>query len=309
MLRLIVKMFLVICGLCLSGIAMAVNSLALQNVTGNVYAIVGDMGNRSPQNLGNNATFGFVVTAAGVVVIDSGGSYQGAQALAKVIRRVTDKPVIKVINTGGQDHRWLGNGYFRQRGADIIASKAAVKDQKARTQDQLFMLGNLVGLKALKSTNPVYANQTFAKQMQFDVGGTRFEIMHAGPAHTPGDSFVWLPKQRVMFTGDIVFTQRILGVLGYSNSKSWVKVFQVMAAYHPKYVVPGHGHPTTLARARADTYDYLVFLRKAVAKFMRAGGDISDVDKIDQSRFKYLINFDTLAGRNAQRVYSELEWE
>ena len=303
------KFILLLSGLCLSGTAMAADTLALQKVTANVYAIVGDMGNRSPENLGNNATFGFVVTPAGVVVIDSGGSYQGGQALAKVIKRVTDKHVIKVINTGGQDHRWLGNGYFRQRGADIIASRAAVKDQRARTQDQLFMLGNLVGVKALKSTNAVYANQTFAKQMQFAVGGTRFEIIHAGPAHTPGDSFVWLPKQRVMFSGDIVFTQRILGVLDYSNSKSWVKVFQRMAAYHPKYIVPGHGHPTTLAKAKEDTYDYLVFLRQAVTKFMKAGGDISDVGKIDQSRFKYLINFDTLAGRNAQRVYSELEWE
>lgn len=308
-LRLIVNVFLVICGLCLSSVAMAGNSLALQKVTGNVYAIVGDMGNRSPENLGNNATFGFVVTPAGVVLIDSGGSYEGARALASVIRRVTDKRVIKVINTGGQDHRWLGNGYFRQRGADIIASKAAVKDQRARTQDQFFMLGNLLGKQALQDTNAVYANQTFARQLQFEVGGTRFVIVHAGPAHTPGDSFVWLPKQRVMFSGDIVFTQRMLGVLGYSNSKGWVKVFQAMAAYHPKYVVPGHGHPTTMARAKADTYDYLVFLRQAVAKFMKAGGDISDVGKIDQSRFKYLINFDTLAGRNAQRVYSELEWE
>lgn len=171
------------------------------------------------------------------------------------------------------------------------------------------MLGNLVGKKALKATNAVYANQTFARQMQFEIGGTRFVIVHAGPAHTPGDSFVWLPQQRVMFSGDIVFTQRMLGVLDYSNSKSWLKVFQVMAAYQPKYVVPGHGHPTSLAQAKADTYDYLVFLRKAVAKFMKAGGDISDVDKIDQSRFKYLRNFDTLAVRNAQRVYSELEWE
>lgn len=307
--RLVSSVFLLVCGLCLSGVATAGEPLALQKVTGNVYAIVGDMGNRSPENLGNNATFGFVVTPAGVVLIDSGGSYQGGKALAKVIRRVSDKPVIKVINTGGQDHRWLGNGYFRQRGADIIASKAAVKDQKARTQDQFFMLGNLVGQKALQDTNAVYANQTFTRQMRFEVGGTHFVIVHAGPAHTPGDSFVWLPKQRVVFSGDIVFTQRILGVLGYSHSKSWVKVFQTMAAYHPKYVVPGHGHPTTLARAKADTYDYLVFLRQAVAKFMKAGGDISDVGKIDQSKFKYLINFDTLAGRNAQRVYSELQWE
>lgn len=296
-------------GLGLARLSIAADTLSLQKVTSNVYAIVGSMGNRNADNLGDNATFGFVVTPAGVVLIDSGGSYLGAQRLATMIMRVTAKPVVTVINTGGQDHRWLGNGYFKQRGATIIASHAAVQDQKARTQDQLFMLGNLVGVKALKGTDPVYASRTFDHKMQFSLGGMKFELIHSGPAHTPGDSYVWLPKQRVMFSGDIVFTERMLGILGYSHSKSWIQVYKSMASFHPKYLVPGHGRPTTLKQANADTYDYLVFLRKAVAKFMKSGGDISDVGKIDQSKFKYLLNFDTLAGRNAQRVYSELEWE
>jgi len=296
-------------GLCLNTPALAADQLTLQKVTDSVYAIVGSMGNRSPENFGDNATFGFVVTPAGVVLIDSGGSYKGAQLLDKVIKRVTDKPVVKVINTGGQDHRWLGNGFFKQHGAKIIASQAAVKDQKARTQDQFFMLNNLVGVKGMQGTKPVYADTTFDKQLQFELGGTRFEIYHDGPAHTPGDSFVWLPKQKVMFSGDIVFTERMLGILDHSHSKSWAQVFQDMAAYHATYLVPGHGHPTNMEKAKADTYDYLIFVRDVVARFMKAGGDISDVGKIDQSQFKYLKNFDTLAGRNAQRVYSELEWE
>lgn len=303
------KGLLLLCLSCLALPALASDELSLQKVTNNIYAIVGSMENRSPQNFGNNATFGFVVTPAGVVLIDSGGSYNGAQHIAAQIRRVTDKPVVKVINTGGQDHRWLGNSYFKKRGADIIACQAAVKDQKARTQDELFMLGNLVGVKGLQGTEPVYANKTFEQLLRLVVGGTRIELYHAGPAHTLGDSYVWLPQQKVMFSGDIVFTERMLGILEHSHSKSWVKVYESMAAFHPEFVVPGHGHPTTLAKARADTYDYLVFLRRAVAKFMKAGGDISDVSKIDQSKYKYLLNYNTLAGRNAQKVYSELEWE
>lgn len=308
-LRRVLQGSLLLCGLYATGSAMAADTLSLYKVSDNVYAIVGSMGNRDARNKGNNATFGFVVTSAGVVLIDSGGSYQGAKRLAAVVRRVTNKPITTVINTGGQDHRWLGNGYFKQHGATIIASHAAVVDQKARTQDQLFMLGNLVGTKALQDTAPVYASRTFERKMQFSSGGTRFELFHSGPAHTPGDSYIWLPRQGVMFSGDIVFTERMLGILGFSNSKSWIQVYKRMASYHPKFLVPGHGRPTTMKQATADTYDYLVFLRKAVAKFMKAGGDISDVGKIDQNKFKYLLNFDTLAGRNAQRVYSELEWE
>ena len=46
-----------------------------------------------------------------------------------------------------------------------------------------------------------------------------------------------------------------------------------------------------------------------LAAFIEEGGDISEIRKIDQSKFNYLLNFDTLAGRNAQKVYTELEWE
>lgn len=283
--------------------------LKLQQVTEGVYAIVGELGNRSAGNLANNATFGFVVTTEGVVLIDPGGTYQGAQKIDLLIKEVTDKPVVKVINTGGQDHRWLGNGYFQKQGAQIIASAAAVSDQKARTQDQFIRLGSLVGDEGLKGTDAVYADKTFKQQLEFKLGDTRFEIHHAGQAHTPGDSFIWLPQKKVMFTGDIVYVERMLGVGSQSNSKSWVRVYQTMAAYQPRYLIPGHGAATNLSQANKDTYDYLVFLRQAVTDFIEDGGDLTEISSVDQSKFDYLLNFKMLAGRNAQQVFTELEWE
>ncbi|MCW8907657.1 MAG: MBL fold metallo-hydrolase [Sedimenticola sp.] len=310
--RLAMGLFRFLCAglvlLCLS-FSVAAQDMQLQKVAENVYAVVGELGNRTPENLGNNATFGLVVTPEGAVLIDPGGSYQGAQRLHRVIRQVTDQPVVAVINSGGQDHRWLGNGYFREQGARIIASEAAVQDQKARVRDQLILLNNLVGEAGLKGTEPVYADETFSESLILTLDETRIEIVHAGPAHTPGDSFVWLPQKRVLFSGDIVYTGRMLGVGAQSSSASWISVYETMAAYTPDVLVPGHGQPGPLDRARADTYDYLVFLRKRVREFFDAGGDIASIGSLDQSRFSYLENFDTLAGRNAQRVYTEIEWE
>jgi len=291
------------------GTSWASGKLELQQVTGNVYAIVGELGNRSPENLGNNATFGFVVTSAGVVLIDSGGTYRGAQEIEQMIKQVTDQPVVRVINTGGQDHRWLGNGYFKQRGAGIIASENAVVDQQQRTQDQFIGLSNLVGKEGVQGTEAVYADQSFVTELVFTLGDTRFEIRHSGQAHTPGDSYVWLPQEKTMFTGDIVYIERMPGVGAQSNSKSWIGAFEAMAAYQPEHLVPGHGKATTLAHARKDTYDYLVFLRSAVAEFMDSGGDMSDIGSLDQSSYHYLLNHETLAGRNAQQVFTEMEWE
>lgn len=293
----------------LTGPSSAGDDLVLQKITDQVYAIVGDLGNRSPENLGNNATFGFVVTPAGVVLIDAGGSYRGAKRIHQVIRSVTDQPVVTVINSGGQDHRWLGNGYFRQQGAQVMANEKAVADQQARSRDQFILLGNLVGEAGMAGTEAQHADQTFDDKTRFETGGVVFEIYHAGQAHTPGDSFVWLPRQQVMFTGDIVYTERMLGVGSQSNSKSWIKVYESMAAFSPKVVVPGHGYPATLEKADADTLGYLKFLRNRVTEFYDNGRDISEIGSIDQSRYHYLLNHETLTGRNAQQVYTELEWE
>ena len=283
--------------------------LELQQVTEGVYAIVGELGNRTINNLGNNATFGLVVTGDGAVLIDSGGTHPGAREIDRLVKTVTARPVVWVINTGGQDHRWLGNGYFKNQGAQIIASEAAVNDQKARSQDQLIMLGNLVGEKAVKATDPVYADKTFTDYFELELGGTIFELHHSGQAHTPGDSYVWLPQKQVMFTGDIVYVERMLGVGSQSNSKSWLEVFQTMAAHKPRHLVPGHGQATDLSRAIRDTYDYLVFLRQSVSDFMDSGGDISDIGSVNQTKFSYLLNFQEIAGRNAQQVFTEIEWE
>lgn len=287
----------------------ASEKLKLQEVTKDVYAIVGELGNRAADNLGNNATFGFVVTSEGVVLIDSGGTYLGAQKIDQLIKTVTDKPVIIVINSGGQDHRWMGNGYFKKQGAQIFASENAVIDQKARTQDQFFMLGNLVGDKGLKGTNAVYAETTFKNTLILTLGETTFELYHTGQAHTPGDSYIWLPQKKVMFTGDIVYVERMLGVGPQSNSKSWIKVYETMAAYKPEHLIPGHGKVTNLSHANKDTYNYLEFLRKSVSDFMEDDGDLSEIGSIDQSKFNYLNNYKSISGRNAQQVFTEMEFE
>ena len=283
--------------------------LELKKVTNNVWSIVGPLTNRTKENLGNNATFGFVVTNDGVVLIDSGGSYKGAKALHEIIKTVTNKPIRYVINSGGQDHRWFGNDYFSSLGAKIISSDAATKDHKARVGMQWTMLENLIGKKGLKGTKEKFADITFKNDYKFTLGKVKFEIYFRGQAHTPGDAFIWLPQSKVMFTGDIVYTERMLGIGEQSNSKSWLHVFNSMAGFKPKHLVPGHGSPTTLDKAIKDTGNYLSFLRNSILLFIESGGGAHDISRINQTKFKYLKNYESLKGRNALKVYTEIEWE
>lgn len=299
-------------GVLLAAIGLTANAsetLRLQEVSDRVYALVGPFGNRTSENLGNNSTSGFVVTDEGVVLVDPGGTYRGAAAIDTLVKQVTDKPVKVVINSGGQDHRWLGNGYFKERGARIIASEAAVEDQRVRTKDQLFMLGNLVGAEGLEGTEPVYADEVFENTTGFVLGGVAFELRRVGPAHTPGDTLVWLPRERIVFAGDVVFVGRMLGILPHSSSRGWIQAFDTMAGLEPAAVIPGHGPSSSLAEARKDTRDYLTFLRDSVGAFMESGGDITDIGTLDQSRFAHLVDYEILKGRNAQQVYQEMEWE
>jgi len=105
------------------GLPANADTLKTVKLADNVYALVGPLGNRDKENLGNNCNFGIIVTRDGVILVDSGGRYKGAAEIHRNIQKITRQPVKLVINTGGQDHKWLGNGYFKQRGGKIIAGK------------------------------------------------------------------------------------------------------------------------------------------------------------------------------------------
>lgn len=283
-------------------------ALETVKVTDGVYAFVGEKQQRSPTNLANNATFGLIVTTDGAVLVDPGGSWKGAAKLHDAVKKVTGQPVRFVINTGGQDHRWLGNGYWRKQGAKVIASKAAVADHKDRGSMQLTMLDMLLK-NELAGTEPAYADVTFETSHKLKLGGVEIDIRHSGAAHTPGDAFVWVPSKNTVFTGDIVYVERVLGIMSFSNSRTWLEAFDAVAALEPKYLIPGHGAPTTLERAKRETRDYVANLRKLVGKLLNDGGDMNAAAKVDQSAFKHLEQFGSLAGRNAQAVYAEMEFE
>jgi len=290
-------------------VSLPAHAIDTVKVADGVYALVGDLGQRSPENLGHNITSGFIVTAQGVVVIDTGGSLANAQAIHAAIRKVTGKPVIYAVNSGGQDHRWFGNDYFKRQGAKLIASEAAARDMRERGVAQEVTVQLLLKEK-FAGTQLVYPDITFQDRYTLPVAGERIELIYTGGAHTPGDILVWLPQRSIVFAGDAVFAQRLLGVMPGSTQR-WIKSLEYLRdELKPKIVVPGHGHVTDLAEALRDSYDYLVFLREATRKRFADGAfdPVEASQGLDQSHFKYLVNYDDLGfrSRNAQAVAEEI---
>ncbi|MBP9149610.1 MAG: MBL fold metallo-hydrolase [Rhodoferax sp.] len=283
--------------------------VVFQPVADGVYAYIGDLEGRSYDNEGLNANIGLVVTSAGAVLIDSGSTYQVAAKIEAAAKKVTSQPIQWVINTGGQDHRWLGNGYFAAKGAQTIAHQNAQADMTARAS------AHLQGLQVLKErldgTVPTLPMRWLtAPDTRLELGGTVLELKHRQGGHTPGDTLVWLPQKNLLFSGDVVYVERTLGLIEVSNSKDWLASFAVIDELQPKTIVPGHGRVTDLATARAHTRDLLLALRAHMKKAVDDGVDISPaVKSFDAKPFAHLKHAEVWIPQLANRTYLELERE
>lgn len=284
-------------------------SLQPQTVAPGVHALIGPTGGRSYENHGLNANFGVIDTADGTLLIDSGASRQGASLLEAEATRLTGKPVRWVINTGVQDHRWLGNGYFRSKGIEVIALARTADAQQGSAVAQLDSLRPVLK-ERLDGTEPVTASRRLdGTHATLDLGGRRIEIHYFADAHFPGDVVVWLPEDKVVFSGDHVYVDRMLGILPQSNAETWLKAFAALKALAPMVIVPGHGAVTDIATAQADTGDYLAFIvngTKAMAEDM-AGVDEAVAKLGDAPQFSRLANYDELHRGNVSRAYLRFE--
>lgn len=291
------------------GLAQAV-TVEFQRVVDGVYVHVGDTGARTGDNEGLNANIGLVVTAAGAVLIDSGATFQSARQIAEASRKVTAQPIRWVVNTGGQDHRWLGNGYFQAQGAELIAHAGGEADMKNRGNDHLQALKAVLGARAEGTVPTLPSRWLKAPDERLELGGMVFEFRHRGGAHTPGDTMVWLPQKNVLFTGDVVYVDRMLGVIPVSSTRRWLASFAVIEQLNPAVLVPGHGRVTNLATAKADTQAYLLALRAHMKKAVDDNTDVSAaVKSFDAAPFRRLLNAAELMPGNASRTYLELERE
>jgi glyoxylase-like metal-dependent hydrolase (beta-lactamase superfamily II) len=279
-----------------------------QQVTDNVYAIIGPLGQRSQANAGLNANYGFVVANDGVILIDSGASSHAAKLLEQAIAEVTDKPVRWVLNTGSQDHRWLGNGYFAQQGAVVYAMQGTPETQQQFADQQMASIKGFVG-EQLEGTKPAVADQIVpAPEAELELGGVSLQWIQTN-AHYPGDTMIYLPKQSVMFTGDLVYVDRVFSVLPQSNVRAGAAAFSRLVEIDPTFLVPGHGRVTDLAQAQRETGDYYDFLIDNVGEAGRNMESLQDtLDQFDRPEaFMHLENFDQLHRSNMNRVFVDFE--
>lgn len=279
-----------------------------QQVVGNVYAIIGPLGQRSAENDGLNNNLGFIVTAEGVILIDSGASRLGAERIEKAIAAVTPKAVRWVVNTGSQDHRWLGNSYFAAKGAEIIAMARTAKTQAQYAAQQLdslkgFLGKRLAGTEALPATTKLEGDEAAITR-----GGVELKLFYTD-THYPGDAMIWLPQQKVVFSGDLVYVDRVFALLPWSSVRHGQQAFRALEALEPSYIVPGHGSVSDVAKARRECGDYYDFLNDTIGAAAQEMEPMEDVlDRYTKlPAFEHLEHFGDLHRANMNRTYLEYE--
>ena len=307
------RAFLIFAASCGTAYAAAEASpeMTAKKISSKVWYVEGlsALGAPANQNFISNAAF--VVTPAGVVVIDALGSPVLAERLLAEIGKVTRQPVTHVIVThyhadhvyGLQTFKAAGARIFAQRAAkDYIGSDVAVK----RLQDSRQTLAPWVDDKTVL----VPADQWIDGPIALTVGGVKIEVQPVGPAHTAEDLVVYLPQEKVLFAGDLVFRRRIPFV-GQADSGRWIAALDALLVFDAAVVMPGHGPLSTDARADVQsTRDYLVYLRAVMGPAARNLEPFEDAYlAADWSRFESLPLFGVANRMNAYNTYLLMERE
>lgn len=283
--------------------------LEVQKVTDRVYALVGEIGPRSVENHALNNTAGFVITDEGVVLVSPGADAEGAKLIEQSIKTVTDKPIKQVVTIGAQDHHWMGSDYFKQKDIPIIALAHTVNDQKKHVSDHQQLLSKLFD-KPADEIQYAWPESPIEKDKDtWTLGGVDFELLYPGGGHFPGDAVLWLPQDKVLFSGDYIFLERILGVHPFSQVKTWEQSVRTLLDLNPTWVIPGHGHAAPGKQAKEHTADYLTWLVEQVGNAVEEMEDIGDTTtRLDEaSPFKFLKYHEPWNRTNINRTYLQLE--
>lgn len=236
----------------------------VENVAPDVYFHEGDLDGKGHCNNG------WIIFEDYVLVID-GNFPSGAQEIIPKIRALTNKPIRFAFDTHHHGDHAYGNQIWVDNGATPVAHTGVVDEMKkyetghyggkpGRWEDTAKTRPDVAATKLKPPT------LLFRKDMIFDDGKHRVELLHFGVAHTHGDGFAWLPKEKILFTGDACVNGPY-NYVGDGDTGQWIKTLEAARQLGAKMICPGHG-PRGTADVLDDQQKYFVELRKEVKKLV-----------------------------------------
>ena len=228
------------------------HDFVVTSITENVYSIVSpSIGLPTPENKGWNSNVHFVVTESGVLLFDTGSSQSIGYTIKKAIQTVTDLPVKWVVNSHSHADHWLGNEAFSDSVVEIIASEQSIATMNRYGEDDVAFYAKVTN-GTIGTTQLKYPDVMLNHRQKRNFGGLEVEFIFGNGGHSPGDILMWLPKQKIIFGGDVLSSDWMPMITDHGNVPNLIDSLHEIAQLNPSIVLTGHGKATTAASVTRD---------------------------------------------------------
>jgi cyclase len=252
---------------------------SVHQIAPGVFTRIGDRDARQPANTS------WIEFKDFVVAIEANTPW-GLRDILPEIRKTTSKPIRYVFDTHYHWDHTQGNSVLYDDGVTVVCSQDCASELGTKGKTEWEQMSKRTGEYSLAPYRLQQPSVMFGDSMAIDDGERRLELRRVGPAHTIGDAVAYLPKEGILFTGDLCVNWRFGNNVGDRDAdhQHWVHVLNDMASWSVKTVVPGHGSVGTVATLRAQSA-FIDDLWKQVSAGKKAGKTVDDlVKEIDLSK-------------------------
>jgi glyoxylase-like metal-dependent hydrolase (beta-lactamase superfamily II) len=287
-----------------------VRDYPFEKVAENTWVIHGPLEMPNVRNQGFMNNPGIVLTSKGIVIVDPGSSVQSGEMVLRMLKKVSDQPVIAVFNTHIHGDHWLGNQAIRAAYPDapIYGHTEMLAMVDAGSGDTWVELMDKLTEGATKGTEVVGPSHAVKHGDTFKIGNKTFRIHHYGQAHTRTDIMIEVEEDGVVFLGDNVTADRIPRMTD-GNFTGNISAVDKISEVDASTWVPGHG-PTGDASILKAYRDYLQAVYSSAEEAFNDDLDSSDVKAISlkaTTQYKDWSGYDEEVGPQGAQAYMEVE--
>jgi glyoxylase-like metal-dependent hydrolase (beta-lactamase superfamily II) len=292
-------------------------TLPLYRLAPDTYFLYGNIATLDADNRGFNGNAGFVVTGAGVVVIDALGTPKLGKRLIATIRSVTEQPIKYLILTHNHpDHAYGASAFRAIAGISIVGHRGLLEYRGSETmQRSVDYRRELLpqDMADFRFVEPdIYAPEQPFRALRLELGGQRFDVYNAGQHHSHGDLVVHQLDAGILWISDLAFNQRVTFMGdGHSTQAIDGQDWLLEQFGDARLMVPGHGSaqrpPFPMVGA---TRAYIQQLRDRMKQKVIAGVPLLDaLEDAAMPAWRDLPLYDENQRANASFVYREMELE
>src|SRR5262245_51190565 len=228
-------------------------------------------------NVGLVPNVGIIVGSKATLVVDTGMGTRNGETIVREMKKVSRNTDVYLVTTHYHPEHSLGAAAFT--GAKIVMTRMQQQDmtELGKSIQDTFAGRSALNGELLNGVTYPAADVLFDREHRLDLGGVHARLMWRGPAamHTRGDTMIWIEEDRVLFTGDVVMSQRFLAAQNTSSLVAWLATLDELAALKPAHVVPSHGKIGDAALIARDR-EFLQAVQIRVAALKKEGKSADD---------------------------------